>query len=100
MPDFKPPANFPNEEGAYPRQVPLTANCFVIAAHKKTLQDAEDAVMDLVEKTISKVTETENKISMNGNHKNFYWEFTDIEWVERSASLCVVAIEFTVNLQV
>jgi len=99
MPDFGKPASLTGDTGELSKQIPFHANCFVIAAGKKTLKLCENAVMDLAFKVIDKVGTTEALISMNGNQKYCYWELTGFEWEDRSASLCVIALEFTINLQ-
>lgn len=99
MPDFGTPTSLTGDSGELAKQIPFHANCFVIAAGKKTLKLCENAVMDLAFKVINKVQTTEALISMNGNQKYCYWELTGFEWQDRSASMCVIALEFSVNLQ-
>lgn len=100
MPEFKPPHTFGMMEESREKELHFSPNFFVIAAKHQKLVDAEDEVMDLTVKVIQKIHETEMFIDMEGNSKHCYLELTDIEWLERSASLCVIALEFTVKLQV
>lgn len=99
VPDFGTPTTFSGDVGELAKQLPFQANLFIYAAQKKTLEAAENEVMDLVQKVIYKINDTESLLSMNGNQKYFHWELTGIEWQDRSASLCVIALEFTVYLQ-
>jgi len=100
MPEFKPPQTFGMIEESREKELHFTPNYFVISAKHKKLEEAEDASMDLAVKVIQKIHETELFIDMEGNSKHCYLELTDIEWLERSASMCVIALEFTVKLQV
>lgn len=101
MPDFKTPETFSGDIGEYSMQVPFTANCFIITSHHKSLKDAEDKCLDLAELVLAEVNNNERQVNMIGdNLKYFKWELTYNEWQERSASLCVLVLEFTVNLQV
>ena len=100
MPDFKNvPVNFPVGDGPIPKQLAFIANCFVITAQHKTLVGAEDDVMLLADKVVQKIEVKEFLFDMNDNKKYGKWEWTDIEWLDRSASLCVIALEFSINLQ-
>lgn len=100
MPEFKPPQSFGMEGEAREKELHFSPNFFVIAAKYQKLEEAENDCMDLTIKVIQKIHATEFLINMEGNSKYCYLELTDIEWLERSASLCVIALEFTVKLQV
>ncbi len=100
MPEFKPPHTFGMMEEAREKELHFSPNFFVIAAKYAKLEEAENDCMDLTVKVIQKIHSTEMFIDMEGNSKHCYLELTDIEWLERSASMCVIALEFTVKLQV
>lgn len=100
MPEFKPPHTFGMEGEAREKELHFSPNYFVLVAKRKTLEDAENDTMALTLKVIQKIHATEMTIDQEGNSKFCYLELTDIEWTERSASLCVIALEFTVKLQV
>lgn len=101
MPEFKPPASFGMTDDVKEKELHFSPNYFVMAAKRKTLEEAENDVMELVLKVITKIHETVFQIDQTGgNFKYCNLELTDIEWLERSASLCVIALEFTVKLQV
>lgn len=100
MIDFKPPVPFGEGDGTLPKQIPVTANLFVQGAHTKGIKSAEDVAFTLSTEVINKMAESDFRIITNSNHKYFNWEFTDIEWIERSASSSVIALEFTMNYQV
>lgn len=97
MPDFQTVEEFSQQPGEYAKQVPFYAECFIISGKQfKTLAEAEDSALDLIEKVISVVTGTEQQTEQ----KYFFWELSDVEWYDRSANMCVVKLEFKVYLQV
>ena len=98
--DFKPPRAFGEQEEALVKQVPFVNNLFVYAGHKKTQADCEDDCMDLCESVLTKILNEEFYEATSVNSKYYRWEITDIEWIERSASLSVIAVELTMNYQV
>lgn len=101
MPEFKPPHTFGMESESREKELHFSPNFFVISAKHKKLEEAEDECMDVTLRVIQKLHATELKILQEGdNFKLCHLELTDIEWIERSASLCVIALEFTVKLQV
>jgi hypothetical protein len=100
MPEFKPPASLGMTDDVRQKELHFSPNFFVISAKHKTLEEAEDECMELAVKVVRKIHATELFVDMEGSSKFCYLELTDNEWLERSASLCVIALEFTVKLQV
>lgn len=98
--DFKPTRGFGEGEEQLRKHIPFVNNLFIYFGHQKTQADAEDGCLDLTEKVIALIADYEFNINMVYGNKYFKWEMTDIEWVERSASMAVVAVELTMNYQV
>lgn len=100
MSDFQPPRSFGDNDGELVKKIPFTINCFVITGQRKTYKDCESDCLDLAHKVLTKMSVAEAIVEMDGNYKYYKYEWTDIEWVERSASMCTIAIEFSLFLQV
>jgi hypothetical protein len=106
MPDFKTPEAFGESMDTRSKVLPLTVTSFIIVSgrtneeKKVSLSDLEDDCMEKAWTMINAINNAELKIEQEGNPVKEYWEFTDIEWVVRSASKCVLAVEHTLRLQV
>lgn len=99
MPDFDSTESLSGDAGELAKSAKFVATCFVCCASEKKLSDAEDIALDLLEAVITKVEETEKLISMGGNQKYCKWETGRIEWHDRSASLTIISVDFSINLQ-
>lgn len=100
VPDFKPTRGFGEGDEQLRKHIPFVNNLFIYFGQVKTQADAEDGCLDLTKKVIAHIADTEFNAGMGYGNKYFRWEMTDIEWVERSASLAVIAVELTMNYQV
>lgn len=100
MPDFDSIKEFSGDPGELVKTVPFLASCFIGVAGNVDLKTAEDKAFDLLEKILSKVQDTEFQVSMGGNVKYYSWEPTGkIDFMERSAKLVVINIDFKMNMQ-
>src|SRR5574338_1461867 len=92
MPEFNPPKMFGDQDdNEKDKLLKYTPNFFVIAAYRKTLVQCEDDCMDLAFKVIQKLNKKIFNVDMGGQKTFQPLEWTDIEWTERSASLCIIA---------
>jgi hypothetical protein len=100
MPDFDSIKEFSGDPGDLQKTVPFLASAFIAVAGNVSLEKAEDAAFDLLEKVLNKVQDTEFEVSMNGSVKLYRWEpYGKIDFMERSAKLVVINVEFKMNMQ-
>lgn len=96
LPDIATPMNLDetDDDSGKDKKLFFVANLFVLSPRKKTQSEAEDAALQLSLDIISRIQGYDHDITIGGVTGKNFWELTNVEFVERSASGCVIALEF------
>ncbi len=96
LPDIATPMNLDeiDDDSGKDKKLFFVANLFVLSTRKKTQSEAEDAALQLALDIIDRVQGVEQTVTVGGRTESNFWELSNVEFVERSASGCVIALEF------
>ena len=97
LPDFSPPVDMEDSQKNVRTKLQLV--CFVIGKSAKSQIEAEDYCLDLAESIQYRLTDEHFEVTRdNARIETNDWMLTDMEWIERKQTGCVIALTFEMEL--